>query len=382
MRRKVLWVGDAGCDSGFAKCTHYILDVVKDYFDVAVMGINYLGDPVKYPYPIYPCWPGGDAFGVKRLLDICDRTHPDIVVLQNDPWNVPAYLKQLDKIVDAERPKTVGFIAVDGKNCKGRALNGLDRVIFWTKFAQGEAVQGGCTVPSGIVPLGVDRNIYYPTSRAEARERIGLPDDVKNGFIVLNVNRNQPRKRHDLLVQYFAEWVLLKGIEDAFLYFHVAPTGDLGYDLDQLAAYYGLHGRVILAQPQIFRGISEEMLRTTYCAADIMATTTQGEGWGLTTMEGMACGIPQVVPDWSALGEWPEDAVVAVPCSNRVVTPNGVNVVGGVPDRDAFIEAMDSLYRQPRVREAYARDGLKLVSRPEFDWGNIGNRMVMELNEV
>jgi hypothetical protein len=38
-----------------------------------------------------------------------------------------------------KRPFLVGAIAVDGKNCRGADLNGLDHVIFWTKFAEDEA---------------------------------------------------------------------------------------------------------------------------------------------------------------------------------------------------------------------------------------------------
>src|SRR4030042_4693883 len=110
----------------------------------------------------------------------------------------------------------------------------------------------------------------------------------------------------------------------------------MGYDVRQLMRYYGFtkeDKRLILAEPHIGHGVEEEMLPSVYSSFDVQLTTTQGEGWGLTTMEGMACGVPQIVPDWSALGEWAREAALLVPCSTHAVTPNGVNVVGGAPDK-------------------------------------------------
>src|SRR6185436_11536107 len=101
-------------------------------------------------------------------------------------------------------------------------------------------------------------------------------------------------------------------------------------------------------------------------------TTTQGEGWGLTTMEMMACGVPQIVPDWAALSEWPENAVIKVPCTTLACTINGINVIGGVPDKDETIKSLDMLYQNPELRSSLRDRGLALVQKPEFRWENIG----------
>ncbi len=39
---KLLWVGDATVATGFAKVTHNVLDVLKEHWDVSVLGLNYL----------------------------------------------------------------------------------------------------------------------------------------------------------------------------------------------------------------------------------------------------------------------------------------------------------------------------------------------------
>lgn len=377
--KRLLWIGDAACDSGFARCTHYTLEAIRQKYDVTVLGLNYRGDPHTYPYPIYPAWPGGDMFGIGRVVEMVRKVRPHVVVIQNDPWNIPAYVAEIDRIKDTPRPVLVGAIAVDSKNVRGRAMNGLDRVVFWTEFAQYESIRGGFTKPSGIVPLGVDLNIYRPQDREESLNWIGLPDNVKQGFIVGNVNRNQPRKRLDLTLRYFAEWVHGFDVQDAFLYLHVAPTGDMGYDIDNLAAYYNLHGRIINADPGVFHGASEETLAKTYSIFNVQVSTTVGEGWGLTTMEGMACGVPQIVPDWSALGEWAKPAANLIRCQ-PVCGLNKMNQIGGEVDGERFVYALDQLYSNPALRETYRSKGLDLVSQPQYRWENIAAAFTKEVD--
>jgi len=377
--RKLLWVGDAGCDSGFARCTHQTLEVLRRTWDVHVLGLNYRGDPHDYPYPIFPAFLGGDFFGVKRLPELAAKIMPDMVVIQNDPWNIPAYTKALEGFTG----KIVGAIAVDGKNCRGRTLNKLTRAIFWTKFAQQEALQGGMRIPSGVVGLGVDLNIYKPCNRIAARRLVGLPGVPDNAFIVGNVNRNQPRKRLDLTIQYVAEWVHSRELRDVFLYLHVAPTGDQGYDTEQLIHYYDMRGRLILSEPEVWKGLAEQDLALTYQTFDVQLTTSQGEGWGLCTMEGMACGIPQIVPDWSALGEWPGDAVIKVPCPTTITTPNRINSIGGIADKDSVIAALNLMYESHhgQVWSRYRQRGLDLVRQDQFRWENVGLAFAEELDK-
>jgi D-inositol-3-phosphate glycosyltransferase len=204
----------------------------------------------------------------------------------------------------------------------------------------------------------------------------GVPADA---FLVGVVGRNQLRKRLDLTIEYFAEWVHSWGIEDAYLYLHVAPTGDKGCDIRSLCKWHGLSGRVILAEPHIGQGVPSREMAKVYSALDVYTTTTQGEGWGLPCLEAMACGVPCVVPDWSALGDWTRDAAYKVHCSGTALTAplnSLAYTVGGIADRALFVQALDEMYRRPELRNFHSRKGLELAS--ELTW----DRTAREFREV
>jgi glycosyltransferase involved in cell wall biosynthesis len=389
--RKLLWVGDAACPSGFAKSTHGVCDYL-DYranpgnphpWDVTILGINYRGDPHRYPYDIFAAGATGDGFGIGRMLWMCDHVTPSAIAIQQDPWNFPAYLKQLHTIPEFKDIPVIGYVAVDGLNCLGAGMNGLSLAVFWTEFGRREARLGGYEGNSAVVPLGVDTTLYTPGDKVEARKRLGLPDAFHDTFIVGNVNRNQPRKRLDLTIRYFAEaWKTLDCPPKMFLYLHVAPTGESGYKVKQLAEYYGILNQLILMEPSPWYGHTEDKMVDTYRSFDIQITTTQGEGDGLTTKEGMACGIPQIVPEWSALGEWAKGYAISVPCTSTAATIGHANAIGGIADEDIFVQRIRNLYGNLGLRVSVAEKCLECARQPKFQWSEVGRGFAEAVDEV
>jgi D-inositol-3-phosphate glycosyltransferase len=380
-RPRLLWIGDAGQPTGFERVTRGVLSHLVDAWDVAVLGVNYHGDPHGYPFEVFPADPhgAGDVWGFGRVSKLVDYVKPDVIVMNNDPWNVADLLGVLK---DSPVP-IVGYMPIDGKNVHGALLNKLALAIFYTQFGATEAMAGGYAGPIAIIPHGVDP-IFRPIPQAEARHALGLDAGLPaDAFLVGNVNRNQPRKRLDLTISYFAEWAR-ELPPNVFLFLHCSPRGDLGWNVLQLAKYFGIEKRLALTSLTLTpdRGVANEKLALVYNAFDVQISTTLGEGFGLTTLEGMACGIPQIVPDWSALGEWPGDAVWRVPCSSISVTPMNINVIGGVPDRAAFVAALDRAYRHADERADMAARARALASQDAFTWPDVAAAFDRSLRSV
>src|ERR1700753_1257732 len=83
-----------------------------------------------------------------------------------------------------------------------------------------------------IIGHGVDTQAFHPLpgGRRAARERL-FPgqSDLHDAFIVLNANRNQPRKRIDLTLEAFATFAQGKPA-NVKLYLHMARQ-DTGWDI-------------------------------------------------------------------------------------------------------------------------------------------------------
>ncbi len=106
----------------------------------------------------------------------------------------------------------------------------------------------------------------------------------RDAFIVLNANRNMPRKRIDLTIQGFAEFARDKPA-NVKLYLHMA-TQDTGWNVIALARRHGIYDRLIMTRADnVAPDFSDEQLNLLYNACDVGITTTTGEGWGMVTFE-------------------------------------------------------------------------------------------------
>jgi glycosyltransferase involved in cell wall biosynthesis len=342
-----------------------------------VSGINYDGSEHSYPYAIMPAWQGGDMWGMDRFAHVCAEFAPDVVIINNDWWNVAGFLK--------DKPRNLpllGYMPVDGANLNRAIvpqLKELAAAIWYTDFGYQQAVAAGFEGARHVIPHGLDSSRFRPVEKGVARRLLELP--VPEGaFIVGNINRNQPRKRLDLTIQYFAEWVHSRKVKDAWLLLHCA-WNDTGWDLESVARYHGVADRLVFTGGEHMRASAgESMMQLIFSSMDVQVSTTLGEGWGLTTMEGMACGVPQIVPDWAALAEWPLPAE-KVPCSTTLVHPE-INTVGGLPDKGPFVEKLHSLYRSPARRRQLGHQGLAFVRQEKFQWETVAGQIGAVLEEA
>lgn len=352
--------------TGFATVTHSVIDHLWKDWNVLVSGIN-CSEPAELShYSVMPAQRREDMWGIDCFEETCAEFEPDLVVINNDWWNVSEFLK---RSVDVP---IVAYMPVDGANLDPNAISVLNRLaaaVWYTDFGWQEARTAGFTGERHIIPHGTALPEDLSVSRDEARERLAL--EIPDGaFLVGNVNRNQPRKRIDLTLDYFANWVHENQVDDAWLCLHCSSSNE-GWDLKQLAEYHGIGDRVFFTDGNGAIGsVSEEELDLIYRSFDVQVTTTSGEGWGLTTMEGMARGVPQIVPDWAALGEWTREGVERIPCGTRLAHPM-INTIGAIPDREPFVAAIDKFYRSPEYRRSAGSAAFDSVSRKQFRWDTV-----------
>lgn len=400
-KKKILAIGDAVAATGFSTVFHGILDRLVDEWDIVAIGINYHGDPHDKPFRIYPAQRGQDVFGFGRLADIVQREMPDVIFILQDSWNIVQYLNTLREL-QFPLSRVVCYSPVDAENLRLEfimPINGVSNLVSYTQFGQDVFRKSGFVGDSDIIPHGFDPAVYHPVSRSEARMRLGLPDDL---FIVGLVGRNQARKRIDYAMQIVFEW--LKGKPDSVQFLYHGAMVDEGWDANQMALHWQeAHGHIkktfkikderypidapgnlVPSFEGTFRfipsniipgqGLTQEELNLLYNAMDVHISTSWGDGWALCTMESMACGVPNIVPDFSGLGEWTTGGAYKVPTDHRMGLTGGVNTVGAMAEKDKFINALDQLYHNYGLRRTIGDLGRKLVNKPEYRWERIASQ--------
>jgi D-inositol-3-phosphate glycosyltransferase len=378
--KKLLLVGDFACFTGFATVTENIAKHLRNKYEIDVLAINYNGDPhpLQKQFNIFPASLEGDIFGLNRIGRIVSTINYDLIFIVNDIWLIDMYLDTLAKQVE-KMPPAVFYTPVDARHLKTTFIAPLNKHakhgIFYTNFGANEAVLAGLNIPFSIIPHGVDQSVFAPVPKSVARKETGLDP---SWFIVTMVDRNQPRKRLDLGIYYFAEWVKRTNKPDNVkLYYHGALK-DQGIDVEDWAHYCGIDDRLIVTSRQMTMGsmLPREKLKLVYSSSDIFWKPCASEGWGLTLHEAMACGIPAVVPRSSALAEWPDGGVeyVDVIPDFPTVNPGMVNTVMDTPDLNSTIDAFDRLYFSAEYRKELGKKAYKLAIKSTFEWPNIAKR--------
>ena len=381
--KRLLWVGDAVVASGFSRVTHSVLDRLKDSYDVHVLGVNYAGDPHEYDYPIWPARLGGDLLGVNRLAPVVERIKPDIVLLFNDIWVVAQYLAKLEKY----EGKTATYFPVDAAGYKEewiKALNSIDKVLVYTKFAQAVLRDAGYVYNATSIPHGIDPKDFHHIGGETARRH--LPAITEDSFVVFNGNRNQPRKRIDITIKGFC--IFAEQHPEAKLYLHTGLR-DVGWDILSLMNRecrnhnLVIGDRLIITNPNLSPAnpVSVEQLNVIYNACDVGLNTSLGEGWGLVSFEQAACKVPQIVPNYSACPEIFEGAAQMLPIRQYITAP-GISTEGGLVYEEDVAEALEWTYNNREAAAANAEVMYNRLQEPKYSWDTIAEQFKKELDTL
>jgi hypothetical protein len=148
----------------------------------------------------------------------------------------------------------------------------------------------------------------------------------------------------------------------------------VGYDIAQLAEFFGITDRMIYTVKNLdpAHGVSTSVLNAVYNAADVRVSTSGGEGWGLCTMESMATRTANMVVNTAALSEWARGGVHYIePSDIPYVTTNGLNTIHAQASIQSYIDGLEKMYTDSLYREYIAESGYALVTQSNFLWDTV-----------
>lgn len=209
----------------------------------------------------------------------------------------------------------------------------------------------------GVVPCGVNLDLFRPMDKAAARQRLGFDEDES---IVLYVGRFDPIKGIDRLLEAMAYLKHLKRMRLVIIGGDGPDTAE-HQNLQQLSGKFGIQKSV-----RFVGRVEQNKLPPYYSAADALVVPSYYESFGLVGLESLACGTPVVATRVGAMERILEDGKTGHVVADA--TPRGLA---------NSIEKIISNSANPLLSAQAIR-----ASVLKYGWSNVASAVVNEYDTV
>lgn len=331
------------------------------------------------------------GFGYQGLMDTIRKKKPNVIMLYNDMAVVARFLEEIRKSnVTRDFKLWIYCDQVYDNQLQGMIdiLNrDADRVFAFTSYWKKQLKEQGVTRPLSVLGHGFDPTTFFTVPRDLARKSLKLPEDA---FVIMSLNRNQPRKRYDIMIMAFVE-LLVKYPTKSIVLLCICDKGEKGgwwlfelfvRELKRKGVPVEQYGNrlMVSSQDMVFK---DEDINILYNIADIGISTADGEGWGLCTFEQMGVGVPQVVPDVGGYKEYcTSDNSVIVKPNHRYYLPSAYSPVGGeahVCDPHDVCIAMEEYLNDSEKRKNHGIKAKETVLK--YTWASAVKELICRLDE-
>jgi D-inositol-3-phosphate glycosyltransferase len=276
-----------------------------------------------------------------------------------DRWNIPhivmfhtlGTVKNIAGVADREPDLRIATEKKLARTCQ-RILAPTDREKEnLLKYCQPSAEK------IGVVPCGVNLDLFRPMDKAAARQRLGFDEDES---IVLYVGRFDPIKGIDRLLEAMAYLKHLKRMR-------LVIIGGDGPDTPEYQNLQRLSGKFGIQKSVRFVGrVEQNKLPPYYSAADALVVSSYYESFGLVGLESLACGTPVVATRVGAMERILEDGKTGYVVADA--TPRGLA---------NSIEKIISNSANPLLSAHAIR-----ASVLKYGWSNVASAVVNEYDTV
>lgn len=174
-------------------------------------------------------------------------------------------------------------------------------------------------------PLGVDTDMYVPVETS-ARETWRKENGIDPGsFLLVGIGRGAPSKRFDLAIDVAAA----ARAGGAPVELVIIGPGEMP-NLRERAEAQGISDHV-----HLFDSRYDDDLAIAVASADVLVSTSEYEGFGLTLVEGMACGLPVVAMSVGGVVDLVDDGVTGHLVTSGDVAEHAGRIVELAADPDA-----------------------------------------------
>jgi len=252
--------------------------------------------------------------------------------------------------------------------------NALDEIWVPSQFNKETFSASGVKRPIHVMPLGVDINYFHPFIKSRR---------IEDRFTFMSVFEWGERKAPEVLLQAYNQE--FSSSDDVLLLLKVINT-DPAVNIERHVEAMRLRADRAPVVVVLNQNIPSYQMGSLYCSSDCFVLPTRGEGWGMPTLEAMACGLPTISTHWSAQTEffnqdvgYPVDIKRLIPAVAKCPYYEGFEWAD--PDVDHLASLMRHVYENRR--EARAK-GLRasIWARENWTWLDAARRIKTRLSEI
>ena len=236
-----------------------------------------------------------DGYGTQDFIRSLIRTEkPDITWIMTDPrfwgwlWHIDQEVRSLMPLVYYHVWDNTPYPEFNKKFYESN-----DLIVTISKVTDDIVKTVAPKIESKYLPHAVDTNVFKKFSKEEIQSfrKEYWPDSEDKVLFFWN-NRNARRKQSGSLIFWFKEFLDIVGKDKAKLIMHTEVKDQHGQDLEEIIGHLGIdNGEVMFSEKKV----PPEILSKIYNAADCTINISDAEGFGLATLESLACGTPIIV---------------------------------------------------------------------------------------
>ena len=220
----------------------------------------------------------------------------------------------------------------------------------------------------------------------EVREKNRKAQDLEDKFVVFWNNRNARRKQSGSVIFWFKEFLDRVGKDKAKLIMHTQPQYQAGQNLHSIVHELGLlNGEVQFSTQKV----NEGHLAALYNLADVTINVADAEGFGLATLESLACETPIIVTMTGGLQQQVTDGednwfgIGIEPASKAIIGSQEIPWI--YEDRvsgDDVVDALEKMYNMTHEeRHAMGKAGREHLLQEYGEYGEKWEKFLLDLHE-
>ena len=328
-----------------------------------------------------------DGFGFSELPAFLSEIKPDIVLIYTDAYYTALYLKYLNDAIPTKTYQIWSYLdQIYQSQPRGQLQyisQNVDKYFVFNSFWKGRLEAQGVTHPIIVLEHG-----YSATDHPvipQARAILGLPSESN---IILSVNRNQLRKRLDIVLAATAEVIARHPERDIQLFCLCDDGRKGGHPLREVFAQELAKRKLpatLLDRLTLIPDTTphtDEQINLYYNAADVGIAVPDAEGFGLSPFEMMGAGKPVVLSDHGAFSSYatPENSRLC-PIVYNYYAPAAISAVAGEATACHWLDvanALDELLSDAELRQQVGAAARRTVL--EHTWARAATPLLKEIN--